>query len=303
MTTTTLTSAESGHLPETQAAAEAIIRGAAQHDGSEPISDQARVDAKSGARELRVARDSAGTPVGVAVLGDGELDLVIDPAHRGQGHATRALEALLASHEGQLLAWAHGEQPAADRLLSRAGFSPVRTLLRLALDPARLPAPERPAAPEGFTHDTFAPVDATEWLRVNAAAFAHHPEQGLLTRDDLAARQEEPWFDAEDFLLLRPENAPDRIAGFAWLKVSRAPDGAGTTGEIYAIGVDPELAGRGLGRALMNAGLARLAAHRPDRVDLYVEGDNEPALGLYRSLGFTVDTRSQQWLRPTVTSA
>ncbi|MEB4613971.1 mycothiol synthase, partial [Leucobacter sp. M11] len=258
MTHTTLTSAEAAADVETQRHAEQIIAAAAAHDGQEPISDQARVDARSGDRALRLilgADDGSAepVPVGVAVLGGGELDLVIDPAHRGRGHATRALDALLREEPGPLRAWAHGEQPTADRLLTGAGFAPVRTLLRLALDPALLPEPTRPAAPSGFAFDTFSPADAPEWLRVNALAFASHPEQGRMTQRDLDARQAEAWFDAEDFLLLRPEgteaSAPggerpgpgDALAGFNWLKVVRSEAAGAPTveGEIYAIGVDP----------------------------------------------------------------
>ncbi len=57
-------------------------------------------------------------------------------------------------------------------------------------------------------------------------------------------------------------------------------------GEIYIVGVDPSARGRGLGRILTQAGLAHLrAAGRPGAI-LYVEAENQPALKLYRQLGF-----------------
>lgn len=289
---TTLITAEPG--PEAAASLGELVAAAEAADGQSPISDQARVAALRGDRGLRWLR-SGGETVGLAVLGEGELDLVVRPEHRGRGHATRALAALLAEEPGPLLAWAHGDRPAADRLLGGAGFRPVRTLLRLALDPARLPDAAGPApAPPGFAFAAFTPADAAEWLRVNALAFASHPEQGRLGPDDLAALTAEPWFDAADFLLAHREGGG--LAGFSWQKVVRGADGA-VAGEIYAIGVDPAESGRGLGRALMTAALTRLAGHAPDSVTLYVEGENAPALGLYRSLGFETASVSRQWRR------
>jgi mycothiol synthase len=57
-------------------------------------------------------------------------------------------------------------------------------------------------------------------------------------------------------------------------------------GEIYVIAVDPDVTGRGLGRDLTQAGLDHLADRGLTVGMLYVEDDNEAALGLYRQMGF-----------------
>jgi mycothiol synthase len=75
--------------------------------------------------------------------------------------------------------------------------------------------------------------------------------------------------------------AGDRLVGFCWLKLEAG------LGEFYAVGVDPAHHGEGLGRVLVAAGLARLAARGVRQSNLYVEADNAAALRLYRSFGFT----------------
>ena len=99
-----------------------------------------------------------------------------------------------------------------------------------------------------------------------------------MTRADLDTTIAEPWFDAEDFLVLRDGDA---IIAFCWLKVEAAE------GEFYVVGVDPDRQGQRLGHRLVEAGLARLASRGIPLAHLYVEGDNAAALRLYRGFGFT----------------
>jgi len=55
---------------------------------------------------------------------------------------------------------------------------------------------------------------------------------------------------------------------------------------ILSIAVDPAWQGRGIGRRLLEMTLGRLRARRVACVRLEVRPDNEPALRLYRSVGF-----------------
>lgn len=279
-----------------------IIERATQIDGTSPISDQALLAVSQDRRHLALfyaANDTArSTPLAVGILGQGEIDLVVDPPYRGRGVGSTALQALSAyGPRSGLLAWAHGENPAADTVLARAGFVPVRSLLRMALDPALLPdADVDPLAielPPGYSLHTYGerPTDAADWVRTNAIAFADHPEQGRVTEADFALMREEPWFDpSELFLLSGPEPG---LAGFTWVKTVREGDRSET--ELYVIGVDPAHTGRGLGRVLLGVTLARMAQHQPTRVTLYVDGENERAVNMYTAAGFTVDSRSRQW--------
>jgi mycothiol synthase len=159
-----------------------------------------------------------------------------------------------------------------------------------------LPLADRHQPPAGFTTRAFRPgIDDDEWLAVNSRAFAEHHEQGDWTREVLASRFAEPWFDAQGFLV---HEIDGRIAGYCWTKVHEGGDDhahGGTVdehsmpvGEIYVIGVDPAHHGKGLGRALTIAGFQHLAALGLRHGMLYVAGDNHAAIALYESLGMRV---------------
>ena len=57
---------------------------------------------------------------------------------------------------------------------------------------------------------------------------------------------------------------------------------------MYVIGIHPEWGGRGLGRHLLNAGMQHLVQRGVDEIILYVEGDLEHVVRLYRTSGFEV---------------
>jgi mycothiol synthase len=187
--------------------------------------------------------------------------------------------------EGQdrLRIWAHGSHPAAAVIADRLGLRAARQLLRLGRD--LTPADDTEIAlPDGVRLRTFRPgLDEAEVVAVNNRAFAWHPEQGTWTEDDIRLREHQDWFDPAGFLIA--VDGRDRVLGFHWTK-THPNDEAGPTGEVYVVGVDPSAQGSGLGRALTTAGLAHLARRGLDRVILYVEGDNAPALRIYRSIGF-----------------
>jgi mycothiol synthase len=258
-----------------------LAERASRADGQPPFSDQSLIELADGHRELI----ALGTEAAAIIAPDAaEAEFVVDPAARRRGLGERLLSLLLERSGGTLRVWAHGDHPAARILAARHGLEPVRTLLQLR---AAVPFETGARAPSsGTTVAAFRPgIDDDVWLGLNAAAFASHPEQGRLTQSDLDARKAEAWFEPDDFLLLW-DGA--ELVGFCWLKVE---DGIG---EFYAVGIAPHRQGERLGRVLVEAGFARLAASGIRTASLYVEADNEPALRLYRSFGFvdyTVDVQ------------
>ncbi|WP_378145343.1 mycothiol synthase [Cnuibacter sp. UC19_7] len=270
-------------------ALEHLVSRAVLVDGQPPFNDQALVEVMTGERSLLLA-ESDGTTIGAAVLSGDELELVVDPEWRQEGFGARLVELVLQSRPAStLLAWAHGDHPAARHLAARYRFEPIRTLYQLRRELSE-PGVDVPA-PDGYRLASFdAAGDLDDWVGLNAVVFRSHPEQGRITADDVRARMREDWFDAGDFLLLRQGG---ELAGYIWLKIEPGDE----VGEVYVVGVSPDHAGRGLGRFLTRAGLARLAERGVRHAALYVDGDNTAAMSLYRSLGFTDHTVDVQYRR------
>ncbi|MFJ6634284.1 mycothiol synthase [Streptomyces sp. NPDC091376] len=265
-----------------------LLTVAARTDGMQAVSEQGRLYLRHGQREgvrhflLTVAGDLRG----YAQLEDTDpveapaAELVVHPGHRGRGHGRALGNALLGASGKRLRVWAHGGKSAARHLAQVLGLTLFRELrqLRRSLSPLDLPDP---VLPDGVTVRTFLPgQDDAAWLSVNAAAFAHHPEQGSITQRDLDDRKEEPWFDPKGFFLAEREG---EIVGFHWTKEHAEEQ----LGEVYVIGIRPDAQGTGLGKALTAIGLRHLAAQGMPTAMLYVDADNTAALRVYERLGFT----------------
>ena len=208
--------------------------------------------------------------------------LVVSPDHRRRGIGSLLLQRLIMESSSPLRVWAMGDAPAARALAATAGMVPRRELLIMErqLDDE---VPE-PVMPPGVQIRTFVPgQDEQEWLRVNAAAFADHPEQALIDSDDLADRMAESWFDPNGFFVA---TINDTMVGFHWTKQHQEQ-----LGEVYVLGIAPSAAGGGLGKALLLTGLRSLQERGSTRVELYVEADNRAAVELYLSYGFATVSR------------
>ncbi|MFD8935926.1 mycothiol synthase [Streptomyces sp. NPDC059578] len=264
-----------------------LIEEAAREDGQPAVSEQGRLQLRGGTREgvrhlLLLVGDEL---VGYAQLEDTDpveapaAELVVRPALRGRGHGRALGTALLAATGKRLRVWAHGGHSAARHLAQVLGLTLFRELRQMRRPLTALDLPD-PVLPEGVTVRTFVVGrDDADWLALNAAAFAHHPEQGSLTQRDLDARTSQPWFDPSGFFLAERDG---ELVGFHWTKV-HAEEGLG---EVYVLGVRPGVQGGGLGKALTTIGLRHLAATGAPTAMLYVDADNTAAVKVYERLGF-----------------
>ena len=82
--------------------------------------------------------------------------------------------------------------------------------------------------------------------------------------------------------------SPAGLGGFVVAGPARGDEVAGL-GEIYAIYVDPEVQGRGIGRALMEAGVRGLAARGFAEAILWVFEANARARAFYERMGWAAD--------------
>lgn len=279
--------------PDDVAAVGALIRSAELAVGHELVTEHRFHDGAFG---------GGGDFAGLVAWGPGRRPLAYSQVIRGERRwelelvydhdPARIDDALLAAREvlteavdtvareggGHVHLWITRPTDDHHRLAASVGLAPGRDLWQL-----RRPLP----VGEEWQLDTRPFVvgqDEEAWLEVNNRAFDWHPEQGGWTVADVRAREAEPWFDPEGFLV---HEVDGRLAGFCWTKVHADHDPP--LGEIYVIAVDPDLHARGLGRALVLAGLDHLAERGLTVGMLYVDADNERATRLYLDLGFRVD--------------
>lgn len=273
--------------PDLRVDTRSFIASVDRHDREPSLSEYKgmRLDGRLDARE-RVAFDDDGSLIGYGQAawhrsaaesgGHWAIEIVVEPRLRESSVARELIDSLLDdAGEADTVLWARAPY-VADAARS-AGWVRERELLEMRRS---LPIDCLDTSMEGFQLTTFRMgVDERDWLEANNATFAGHPENGSMTRRDLEHRIAQTWFDADGFFLAWEG---DQLVGSCWTKIH--DDGLG---EIYIVGVVPGWEGRGLGRALVCVGLDYLGNVRHlSKARLYVEAENERAVGLYAKLGF-----------------
>src|SRR6202011_5580167 len=239
------------------ASVQELLDVATAADGHRPLGEHQWLDLVQGGREgfagLVAWEPGHDHPVGYAQVSRGPtswaLEFIVDPHHRmpgttvGEDLVRTALDIVRQEGGGHVHLWVNKPTPEHDRIAEVTGLVKGRDLYQMRRP---LPVDE----PWSLETRSFRPgLDDEAWLVVNNRAFRWHPEQGGWDLATLKAREAEPWFDANGFLI---HTEGDRLAGFCWTKVHADHDPP--LGEIYVVAVDPDWQGSGLGRKLVLAG-------------------------------------------------
>ena len=110
---------------------------------------------------------------------------------------------------------------------------------------------------------------------------------GLQAQDHASRWREHLIAPSSDALLLVAADEQERVVGFASL--GPAFDAPSDVGQLYAINLDPDVWGRGFGRALLNFATDRLRELGYVEAVLWVVPDNQRARRLYESEGWSDD--------------
>jgi mycothiol synthase len=268
-------------------------------DGQRPLSDHLWIDLRQGGRPgyagllgWQPGHDHLVAYCQVSRGNDSwALDLIVHPHHRyematiGPQLLSEALTVIREAGGGHVHWWVFEPTEIHASLAQSIGLHAGRTMLQMHV---ALPLRE---VTDIATTPFRSGVDDERWLTVNNAAFADHLEQGGWTQSTLESRKQEPWFNPNGFLL---HNVGDELAGFCWTKVHL--DTSPVLGEIYVIAVHPRFGGKGLGRSLTIAGLTYLQRAGISTGMLHVDADNERAVQLYKSLGFTITNQQRAFV-------
>lgn len=242
----------------------------------------------------------------VSVNRDNIAEIAVHPDYRRWGIGSSMLREIGRRLDGDqpLSVWSHGVLPAAQEFAGRRDARAVRELLKMSVDCSAETTEGaarrdellsgRDTALATVRDDGFRVLNYTEsveaygeetadaeWLRVNNEAFAWHPEQGGWDLQRLIDARDVDWFDPAGVLFLWQDG---ECLGFHWTK---RPDGD-PHGEVYVVCLADAARGRRLGTPLTLLGMGYLLDNGAEAVDLYVEGDNVPAVSTYRKLGFEI---------------
>ena len=217
-------------------------------------------------------------PIARAVASGGVLE-----SHRNRGIGRRlvgiAVERAKALTARVLHIQTSPNDEAGHRILRTAGFSPVKRFWGMRWERGPVPPVE---LPDGFSLRSLRLGRDEEGLtHLQNACFGENWGFSPNTKEEIDARVRMNRCDPEGIIFIVDSHRP---SAFNWTLRSAAL--GRSTGWIAMTGVHPDFRNRGMGRAVLVAGMQYLSAKGVDGIELEVDSENAPAIGLYLRLGF-----------------
>jgi mycothiol synthase len=306
------------------------LLAANRRSGSSPV-DVATLTAlvvgpASWTRRQLVVLDPAGALVGWSVVHDRangrtEVTVLVAPDASAQDAIATGLlawadreaaevAALRRAPRTQLDAAAQADDERQRGWLAGAGYACVRTWLHMVrpvlpaeAEPDVLPAP-RPGVRVRRVREHANGLPTAEDLQtvhlVLEQSFADHFNSYREGFAEFVVRlQEDPWHRWDHWWIAEVELDGEWRPGGALISSVSPPDATGAYGSyVDYIGVHRRARGRGVAKSLLHTVIADAARRGRNRVSLEVDADSSTnADGLYLSLGWVVDHRTESWHR------
>jgi len=218
------------------------------------------------------------------------LEILVHPQQRGKRIALSLLPLAMArarEMEAKRVQVSSQERNlAANRLLSREGFTVVRRFFELRLDLERgTPFPCTTAGAMMFRN--LIPGEEGMLASLQNRCFGGTWGFNPNTREDILHRVSLSNSSYEQIILGLQSKKP---SGYCWITINSEENAARKkeTGRLHMLGVVPECRRQGIGKALVETALHWLKQKKIRLVELTVDSENHAALALYRSIGFRV---------------
>lgn len=177
------------------------------------------------------------------------------------------------------------ENARAKRFFSKMGFRFVRRFIELRLDLPNAHLPNLRST--AFRLRRLKRGEEGKLTQIQNRSFSNTWGYNPNTVEETIYRTGLPHCSPGDIVLAYEM---DRPIGYCWTRVPNGEGhpGGGAVGRIYMLGVDPDHRGKGVGSAVLAAGLSLLRRRGVGVVQLTVDSGNRAARALYHAAGFEV---------------
>ena len=210
------------------------------------------------------------------------IEGVVHPAFRRRGIGRELLAGAVRHSKALGAKLAHASTPpggaAAQRLLAGAGFREASRQWQMRLELKDL---SRGKPVSGYEIRQMAAGEEAVLTELQNRAFAGSRGFAPNVPEEVAYRTRMGGGKPEETLFLV---AGGRPVAYCWTR-SQALDGE-QVGIVWMIGADPDVRGRGFGRAMLLESIDFLKGKGAGAIELTVYQDNTPAVQLYRATGF-----------------